>query len=331
LPAAEGTGPVTRILVVRLGALGDIVHALPAFAACRRTWPSARIDWLVEARHRHVLAHVRGIDHVIVADTAGRWPELPGVMRAVRAARYDLAVDFQGLIKSAVLARWSGAARVAGFDRAALRERFAALAYSETHPADDRAHVIRKNLALAAAIGADASRIEFPLEFREPDAGAAPYAVLNPGAGWPNKRWPPERFGALAAWLATSHGLRSRVLWGPVERPLADAIVDRSGGAAEAAPPTGIGDVLTLARGARVFVSGDTGPLHLAAAVGAPIVGLYGPTSSARNGPFDPADVCVSRFDSCVCHHERRCRRPVACIDEIALAEVQDAVTRRLA
>jgi len=268
---------------------------------------------------------------VIVVDTAGRWREVPGVMRAVRAVRYDLAIDFQGLVKSAVLARWSGAARVAGFGRAALREPLAALAYSETHPTDDGGHVIRKNLALAAALGADGSRVEFPFEVREPEAGAAPYAVLNPGAGWPNKRWPPDRFAALATWLAARHGLRSRVLWGPAERLLAEVIADKSGGAADPAAPTSIGDVLALARGARLFVSGDTGPLHLADAVGAPIVGLYGPTSPTRNGPFDPADVCVSRFESCVCHHERRCRRRVACIDEITLAEVQDAVTRRLA
>jgi ADP-heptose:LPS heptosyltransferase len=119
-------------------------------------------------------------------------------------------------------------------------------------------------------------------------------------------------------------------LWGPGERPRADAIASGSDGAAEPAPPTTIGDVLALARGARLFVSGDTGPLHLAAAAGTPLVGIFGPTSPQRNGPIDPADVCVSRFEGCVCHHERRCRRDVQCIDEIALGEVQDAITRRL-
>jgi lipopolysaccharide heptosyltransferase I len=322
---------VTRLLVVRLGALGDIVHALPAFAACRRTWPEARIDWLVEARHRAVLDLVRGVSHIVEIDTTGALSAVPGRMREVRAARYDVALDLQGLIKSAVLARWSGAARVVGFDRAALREPLAALAYSETHAVGDAGHVIRKNLALAAAMGADTSRIEFPLAVPDTTVPGPPYAVLNAGGGWPNKRWPVDRFGALAAWLRERHGLRSLVLWGPAERELADSIASASDGAATPAPPTTIGDVLALSRGARVFVSGDTGPLHLAAAVGTPIVGLFGPTSPARNGPFAPGDVTISRFETCVCHHERRCRRATPCIDEIALADVQQAVTRRLA
>lgn len=320
-----------RILFVRLGALGDIVHALPALAACRRTWPEARIDWMVERRHRHVLECVRGIDRRIEVDPAGEWRALPGTMREVRAARYDVAFDLQGLIKSAVLARWSGARRVVGFARAALREPLAAWCYTERHPVDDHGHVIQKNLALVAALGADTSRIEFP--FDVPDTGARqgpPYALLNPGAGWPNKRWPPDRFAALAAWLRERHGLRSLVLWGLPERALAEAIAARSRGAAEPAPPTSIRDVLALARGARIMVSGDTGPLHLGAAMGTPLVGLYGPTAPTRNGPFAAGDVSVSRFEGCVCHHERRCRRPVPCIEEISLEEVRDAVERRL-
>ncbi len=319
-----------RLLVVRLGALGDIVHALPAFAACRRTWPEARIDWLVEPRHRPVLDLVRGLDHIVEIDPAGAWRDLPRVMRAVRATRYDAAIDLQGLLKSAVLARASGAARVLGFAREALREPLAARAYTETHAVPEGGHVVRKNLALAAALGADTSDVEFSLDV-PPTTEPTPYAILNPGAGWPNKRWPAGQFAALAEWLRERHGLRSLVLWGPGERPVADAIAAASHGAATPAAPTTIADVLGLARGARLFVSGDTGPLHLAAAVGAPIVGLYGPTSPRRNGPIDPADLCVSRFDACVCHHERRCRRPTPCIHEIPLAEVQDAVTRRLA
>jgi lipopolysaccharide heptosyltransferase I len=322
---------VDRLLIVRLGALGDIVHALPAFAACRRAWPGARIDWLVETRHRAVLGLVAGLDRVHEIDTASALAAVPSRMREVRAVRYDVALDLQGLVKSAVLARWSGATRVVGFERAALREPLAALAYGETHPVDDAGHVVRKNLALAAAIGADASRVEFPFDVPDASLPAEPYAILNAGAGWPNKRWPPERFSMLAAWLRQRHGLRSIVLWGPGEHDVAKAIAAASGGAATTAPTTTIGDVLALARGARLFVSGDTGPVHLAAAVGAPIVGLYGPTSPARNGPFAPADVTLSRFETCVCHHERRCRRATPCIDAIALAEVQDAVTRRLA
>ena len=143
-----------RILIVRLGALGDIVHALPALAALRRTFPDARIDWLVDARHRAVLDLVSGLTSVVVVETMRRWSRLPSAVRGLRAARYEIAIDLQGLLKSAVLARASGADRVLGFERPALREPLASMFYSEQHAVDDQGHVIRKNLALAHAAGA---------------------------------------------------------------------------------------------------------------------------------------------------------------------------------
>ena len=263
-----------KILIVRLGALGDIVHAMPAVAALRRGIPSAQIDWLVDARHREVVELVRGINGRISVDPAGKWRELPAVLQRLRRERYDAALDFQGLLKSAVLARFSGAARVIGFSRDVLRERGAAVFYRERREIPRGHHVIEKNLQLAAALGVDVSQISFPFDVPPGPIIEGPYALLNPGAAWPNKRWPPAAFGEIAAWLQEVHGTPSIVLWGPQELDLAREVVDASAGAARLAPPTRIGDVLALARGARLMVSGDTGPLHLAAAVGAPIVGL---------------------------------------------------------
>ena len=142
---------------------------------------------------------------------------------------------------------------------------------------------------------------------------------------------PPDRFGAIARHLRSAHALPSVVLWGPGEEDVAREVADAPGGAARLAPPTDIGAMIALARTASLFVSGDTGPLHIAAAVGTPIVGIYGPTSPARNGPWDPADVCVSRFDDCTCHHRRRCRREVCCLLDIGVDEVRAAVDARLA
>ncbi len=274
-----------KILVVRLGALGDIVHAMPAVAALRRAMPSAQIDWLVDARHREVVDLVRGINGRISVDPAGNWRELPAVLRRLRGERYDAALDFQGLLKSAVLARFSGAARVIGFSRDVLRERAAAVFYRERRDIPRGHHVIEKNLQLAAALGVDVSQISFPFDVPPGPIIDGPYALLNPGAAWPNKRWPPAAFGEIAAWLQEVHRTPSIVLWGPQELDLASQVVAASAGAARLAPPTRIGDVLALARGARLMVSGDTGPLHLAAAVGAPIVGLYGPTSPGTERP----------------------------------------------
>src|SRR5262249_7657492 len=151
------------------------------------------------------------------------------------------------------------------------------------------------------------------LEVLEHDLAGAPFALINPGAAWPNKRWPPEKFGEVAAFLNEVRGLRAVVLWGPGEAPLAQAVVDASSGTARLAPPTRLGDVLALARAAHLMISGDTGPLYVAAAVGTPTVAIFGPTDPDRNGPWSEQDVVVSRYTTCGCHYDRRCHEPVWC------------------
>lgn len=330
------------VLVVRLGSLGDLVHAVPAVAALRHAWPSARIDWLVEPAHAEFLRLVSIINNVIVlrGKSARGWME---TRTELRARGYDVAVDLQGLIKSAALARLSGAARVCGFDRAALREASAHWFYTDAPVVGEGRHVIEKNLALVQAVIGDSptdppTALEFPLQVPESAAQKTlrrsvpgPYAVLNPGAAWPNKRWPIDSFAAVARWIATTHGWTPVVLWGPADEALADGIVTASEGVARKAPATTIADILAIAREARVFVSGDTGPLHLACAMGTPAVAMFGPTTPARNGPWDDRDVSISRYDSCPCHYERTCRQPDRwCLATIAVDDVTGAITRRV-
>ena len=326
-----------NILIVRLGALGDIVHAIPAAAALRAAYPEARIDWLVEGRHRKIVDLVSVIDRAIEvqAPTIGAWVR---AVRDVRSTVYDVALDLQGLMKSAVLARSSGARRIVGFSIWHLREKTARPFYSEVGELPPQDHVIRKNLRLLRTLNVDTDRIEFP--FRavfsvvdqdvQREMGQQPFALLNPGAAWPNKRWPPHRFGAVAAFLRDVRGMRSLVLWGPGEAPLAHAVVEASDGSAVVAPPTQLTDLLALSRSAAMMVSGDTGPLHIAAAAGTPIVAIFGPTDPARNGPFASDDVVVSRYETCRCHYERRCRRSAWCLAEVSVAEVTAAIQQRL-
>lgn len=339
-----------RILIVRLSALGDIVHALPVLAAIRAAMPDATVDWLVEENYASILSMATGLRRRVIVRGArsfstadaisfgGTW----GYVQAVsflRSQHYDVVLDLQGLIKSAVWARASGARRVVGFETAHLREPQAGSLYTERVTPPDAAHVIHKNLSILSAVGVTAGDVEVPLE---PSAsadtiaaiadagGRRGYMVINPGAAWPNKRWPAEQFGALAASLRTSTGLRSLVTWGPSERGLADAVVAASNGAASAAPPTTVADLAVLMRDAALAVSGDTGPLHIAAAMGTPLVGLYGPTWPERNGPWHPDDVVISRAGVCVCHHKRQCLRGAPCINDIALADVVAACEARL-
>jgi lipopolysaccharide heptosyltransferase I len=338
-----------RFLIVRLGALGDIVHAIPVAAALRRAFPDARIDWLVSAKHREILDLVPVIDRRLVVNDRGGatgGASLVAAVRELRRARYDVAIDLQGLIKSALIARSSGAGRVIGFASRHLREPLARPFYTDVHDSGgggmfdrgDGRHIVHINLGLLGALGITVESAEFPLEpvhsevarqMRERAGGR--YALLNPGAAWPNKRWPPDRLASLAAALHTRHALASVVIWGPGEEGLAQEVVGRAGGAALLSPQTSIADIVALARGAMVMVSGDTGPTHIAAAVGTPLVGIYGPTRPERNGPWRPNDVTVSRADICKCHHLRRCRLPTMCLMDVQVEEVLMAVERRLA
>ncbi len=330
------------ILIVRLGSLGDIIHAIPVAAALRARFPEAHIDWVVDERHTAVLDLVPIVDRRIpfLTVSASLRRRIIELRRTFAAARYDVAVDVQGLLKSAVVARLSGAPRVLGFSSRHLRERAAGLFYTDQTDPVDAVHVVHKNLALAGALGADVSEIRFPLVIAEspvadavcerlPAAGRR-FAVLNPGAGWANKRWPPARFAAVAQWLRRTCGLRSVVTWGPGQQALALSVVAGTGGAAELAPPTSLVDLAALLQRAALVVSGDTGPAHLAAAVGTPVVGVYGPTDPARNGPWSSDDVTVSRYPVCGCRYRRRCRAARACLAEIAIEEVTAAITRRI-
>jgi lipopolysaccharide heptosyltransferase I len=328
-----------KILFVRLGSLGDVIHAIPSVAALRARYPDAQIDWLVDPRYTSVLQLVTGLSRAIPLDPRDSVVTLLGTIRTLRREQYDAAIDFQSLIKSAVLARASGAKRVIGFPREHLREPAARFFYSETPDAGSAPHVIRKNLALLRALDVEDLRVRFPVMVPTTAAsdtvvatfGSEGFALINPGAAWPNKRWVPQRFGALAAEIRERIGVRSLVLWGPGEEPIASVVVNSSHGAAALAPPTDIIDIFAIARRAKLMISGDTGPLHIAAAVGTPLVALFGPTYADRNGPWSSDDITISRNARCVCHYERKCRLQEPCIEDIGVDEVVSAAEDRVA
>jgi lipopolysaccharide heptosyltransferase I len=331
-----------KVLVVRTSSIGDVVHVLPAVAALRRA--GHEVAWLVEPASRVLLDANPAVSRVVTipAVKAYRLSEALAALRALRAEPLDMALDFQGLWKSAAWARLSGAKRVIGYAREWRRERPSSILMHETVPLPGEAvHVIDKNLALLRPLGIDAvGQREFPLP-ASPGSGVRvseglaalglrEYAILNPGGGWASKLWPAERFGELARGLR-AHGLASIVTWGPGEEDLAGKVVAASDGAAVRSFPTSLLDYVELARRARVVVAADTGTLHLACAVRTPVMALFGPTDPARNGPFDPADVVVRRVPSCAPCHRRVCPRHEGVMRDIPASEVLEAVERRLA
>ena len=332
-----------KALVVRLSSIGDVVHTLPTLAALQQHgWSTG---WLVEPPSLPLLENNPALARVTGAPAAKafRWSEARRAVGALRAEGYDVALDFQGLWKSAAWARVAGARRVVGFDRPWRREPGSALLIGERaeRPAG-REHVIDKNLALLGPLGIEATGLrEFPLPHSEEiaarvDAGlrdlgaAGDFAILNPAGGWASKLWPAERFGELARGLR-ARGLRSIVTWGPGEEELAERVVAASDGAAVPSFRTSLLAFVELARRARLVVAADTGPLHLACAVRAPVVALFGPTDPARNGPFDPADVVVRRAPPCFPCYSRGCTRHAGIMAEIPVAETLAAAERRLA
>ena len=339
-----------RILIVKLGSIGDIVHTLPSLSAIRQALPDAEISWVVEQRSAEILRDNPLIDNLIEVDTHSIRSRMSvdeilatirHQIRGLRKFKFDVALDFQGLIKSAAIAKLSGAKRRWGFSREALREPVSRLLLTDTVATDQGIHIIRKNLALAAqALNIDVPqvRFDFPIVTSEADvseaeaimekAGGKNIAILNPGGGWVTKLWPAENFGELAdrLWQA---GLVPVITTGPGERALAETAMDRSrSGTAILANPS-LKGFYHLAKRAALYVGGDTGPTHIAVAAGTPVVGLFGPTEWWRNGSPDPDDICVERddIDCRVDCHRRTCSKWI-CMESNVEAVLQACMQR---
>jgi heptosyltransferase-1 len=269
-----------RILVVRLGSMGDVIHTLPAVASLKHSFPHCRLTWAVEARWAPLLEANPFLDEVTVLTRktlAGYWD----LGRRLRRQRYDFAVDFQGLIKSALVASASRAERIFGFHRSQIRERLAVLFYSSQRQTQ-AAHVVDQNLELAASAGASSIVKQFPLPAGAPE-GELPegdFVLASPLAGWPAKQWPLEHYEKLAAMLMAEWKL-PLVLNGP---PAAAETLRRVAGAV--VNLSGLPGLIHASRRALAVIGVDSGPLHLAAALGRPGVAVFGPTDPARNGPY---------------------------------------------
>ena len=342
-----------RILIVKLSSIGDIVHALPAVAAVRRSMPGAEISWVVEARSAEIVRGCPVVDDVIEIDTrsmrGGKMIEnivldMSKQAKLIRRHKYDIAIDFQGLLKSAVIAKVSGATRSVGFSRAALREPASRYLLTNTVDVPEKIHVIRKNLHLAAgALGFeyDDTNIEFPIATSAEhvaeaeaiiDKSGERFAILNPGGGWVTKLWHAEKFGRLADRIWAEYGMISVVATGPNEVELAEKVATASTTGTLILTQPSLKGFYELAKSSAVYVGGDTGPTHIAVAAGAPVVGLFGPTEWWRNGSLADGDLCVRRDDiSCrIDCHRRTCSKWI-CMDsdvEMVFAAVRQRLER---
>ena len=339
------------VLIVRLSSIGDVIHTLPAYRAARAAWPQARFGWVVEPAAAALVRALRDALDIHEIDTSAwrrrlwqpaTWRAISAARRALRDADYEIALDFQGLIKSALVARASGA-RVFGLAREDLREPLAARWYDESaSTCDPQAHIVWRSLGVVAATGADASQVAFPRLDGEADRafvadrlgelGIDRFIVAHGAANWPSKRWGSSRLAATGRELYRRSGLPVLWTWGPGERHEAACIAAAAGEGNRAAFATTLPQLAALLSRASLFVGGDSAPLHLAVACGTPTVAIFGPTPPHRLGPIDAADISVVSRQPCSFCHRRHCPLGTrACLETLEVADVVAAAERRLA
>jgi heptosyltransferase-1 len=311
------------ILVVRLGAMGDIIHALPAVASLKHSFPGSQVTWAVEPRWAALLEGNAFVDRVLLLDRNNRGG-LARAWRALRAQRFDFAVDFQGLIKSALVACVARTERIYGLAPSLVREPLAALFYSDKVMAR-AVHRVDRNLELAASAGASTALHSFPMPAGRAEGSlpAGGFVLASPLSGWSAKQWPLEYYARLAGRLRRDTGV-PLVLNGPPSARealagVADAMVHLSS----------IEGLIDATRRAAAVVGVDSGPLHVAAALGKPGVAIYGPTDPAQTGPYG-ASFVVLRSSGAVTSYKRR-NEIDASMRAIAPDAVFDALERQLA
>ena len=313
--------PITgRLLVVRLSAMGDIIHALPAITALRAANPDLHIGWLVEERWAELLCARKAdrmgdrsaakplVDTVHVANFKAwrhalfsneSWREMKALRSEVRSMKYNLALDLQGAIRSALAAQVSGAPGRVGSSQP--REKPATMFYNrQVDP--QGTHVVEQALSLASDVAGRSLPYMDSLLPVDGDAegwtdrtlnqmAASRFAIVNPGAGWGAKCWPAESFGAVSRALS-ERGLAVIINHGPGEEALAEAVCESSSGVAVPVKCS-VGELIALTRRASLFIGGDTGPMHLAAALRVPVIALFGPTRPERNGPYGTKSIVL--------------------------------------
>lgn len=316
---------MNKFLIIRLSSLGDIIHTLPAFAALRSAHPDAEITWVVEENGREILELVPGLDRIVVVLTKRwRWhtkefrKELSRILHEIRD-RDQVAIDFQGLIKSGLITWLSRSRKKMGFNRADLREPLASIFYTHhanRFPPDE--HVIHKNLSLLKSLGIREESLVFPIELPESLQvhvkekmralgfnGGARLVVINVGAAWDTKRWTADKWKAVIAGLK-SPDIFPVLLWGTEpERLLAEEI--SSGSGIPLTPFLPLKEVMALLKAADLVVSGDTFALQAACALSRPVVAVFGPTNPRRNGPFRAEDKTVFHPLECSYCYQRTC------------------------
>ena len=325
-----------RFLAVRLGSLGDIVHTFPAVSGLRNSFPRAEIIWLTHPRWVNLVAS-SGLATQIWPVDSRNLASVRQTVAKIRAQRWNAAIDYQGLWKSALLPFLAGVPKRIGFSSETIREFGVPILYTDRVSAR-AAHIADQNGELSVRAGAQTAVGPIKLQVNETDrqrvcsvlvaAGIDRYVVLSPGGGWRSKCWPAKRFGELCRKIREDLNVRCVINYGPGEENLAAAVKSASGNADPFLYDGELGQLMALLQGAQCIVGGDTGPLHLAIALGTKAVAIFGPTNPTRNGPYPPQPFVLRDPEAGTTHKRETQTNPS--LLKISVAQVFDAVQRRL-
>ena len=329
-----------KILVVKPSSLGDVVHSLPFLNSIRSCFPEAKIHWVIARGLEGLLEGNPMIDGLVIINKDG-WKKISRAWKTLREFRelysrlkrqgYDMVIDLQGLLRSGLITIGTGAPVRVGF--AGAREG-STLFYNRKIGTDRNMHAVQRYLKAAGALGCESTNVVFPFPLAKKElkgineikSSLKDYAVLVPGARWETKIWPSESFGRLASMLP----LRSVVVGSSGDIPVADRIVAMSKGkAVSLAGRTSLPELVEVMRGARVVISNDSGPMHIAAALNVPVAALFGPTSPERTGPYGEGHVIIRSAKRCSPCFKKRCRDS-SCMKEISPEAVFENITRFL-
>lgn len=326
-----------KILIIKPSSLGDIVHSLPVLDSLHRCFSEAEIHWVVAKGFEGLLEGHPMITRLWIINKdawkeLGRLKatvgELRRLFRELKAEKFDCVIDLQGLLRSGVIAKATHAAVRIGFHEAREGSR---LFYTHTVRGGRDSHAVDRYLKIAGFLGCGIEEVSFPLPpFDEPSQALSvvdgSYAVMVPGARGAAKRWPAERFGRLSALLP----VHTVVIGSKGDRGLAEEVVRASGQrAVSLAGKTDLKGLIRVIRGARFMVSNDTGPMHIAAALGVPVFGLFGPTNPKKTGPYGTGHTIIRKELPCAPCYRRSCRTS-ECLDAITVEEVADSIRRSL-
>jgi heptosyltransferase-1 len=330
-----------NILIVKLSAIGDVIHALPVAHALKQHFPLARITWVVEKSAYDLLCNNPDIDEIIIFDKpkfksiSGLIKYAPDFSRMLKVHQFNLALDLQGLFKSAAITALSGAKQRLGYCN--MRELSQWISAPVCGKNSD-GHIVERYLDVARAVGCEVSEVLFPLNITAEEAARASsavkqaglptgqsYAILAPGTNWPSKCWPAGHFAQLANELNQA-GIIPVIIGGPGDAPLAAQIIAKAPKAINLTGKTTLKELAYIIKNANFFVGGDTGPMHLAVAVQTTVIALFGPTDPKRNGPYGQGHIVLTVQDDCRKCWKRQCPDGKQCMAGIAVSEVMRAV-----